>query len=372
MLPVSKIRVLAWLDGTPGHESQVRGMIACLDRDHEVLEILIPDPLPGETMLTARAVAAKSVGIKPSEKLMTDALGQEQWQAIKSFAPQLSVGAGTRGGLLSFLTARLTWCATVQAMTHSTLGTGYTLHVIPAHDNPRNADHTVITTTAPNPYLPQVAGLAAAKFRVEQKLSSDFSYWTLILGGPPSGDSGSDIDPDRVAAEAAFLLRKMEEAEQTAAARGEETKPLRLLCSTSRRTPEPAVDALAKQLQSDERCAFFQDYRTDDRRTAGALIGMAEQVFLTPDSISMISEALWAGRGVSLLPLVRDAQSQPVISSRKHRAFITKLMSDGPVRWFTPSWEPPLARTDMEYRHRDYLAIQTALRNVIRDALPPI
>lgn len=352
------IRAVGWCDGRPGHEAQVRGLAACIPARVDLLEIRLPDPAPKlERRLMAWTLAAKHLHVKPPPSLLADLLG-EQWDRLRQFRPRLSLAAGRRGGLYSACFARIEWCATVQAMTHSVLGPSFTLNVIPAHDRPRGAANVVVTTTAANPYLPEVAAAQASAFFVDNGLDPTAVYWTLLLGGPPSGMGEETVDVDSTIAEITFLMRQAQE------------HGARLLVSTSRRTPPALADRLTTLLAADPGVVYWQDVRTDPRRTAGALIGAGQQVFLTPDSVSMVSEALWAGRAVTLLPLARTSRGEPVIPAPKHRRFLDALLAQEPVQWTGPGWQPGLVRTDPGYRHHDFLSIRLALQEVLRDAPP--
>ncbi|HYE77899.1 MAG TPA: ELM1/GtrOC1 family putative glycosyltransferase, partial [bacterium] len=200
-----------------------------------------------------------------------------------------------------------------------------------------------------------IAHRLGREFREEHHLPAEGYYWALLMGGLIRHQPETDLDPSSMAAEVKSLLRTAEEHGAT------------LLVSTSRRSPPAVVDALAEVLSGHPLVAFFQDFRTDPRRTTGHLLGVATQAFLTPDSVSMISETLWAGRGLTLIPMVRDRQSQPVVPTPKHRRFLENIQAQGQGRWFGPSWEPPRTRVDLEYRHPDFLAIQSRLRELLRD-----
>jgi len=349
-LPIATV-----LDGRPGHESQVRGILACMPQAVDVHDVRLPDEaLPGERQLAVWALAVKHLNARPPAGLLEELLG-DRFAPLSAHGPKIIVAAGTRAGLYSFCLARMLWASTVQAMTHGVLKTVFTLNVVPAHDRPKPASNIVVVTTAPNPYLPEVALAAASIFLATEGLDPAGNWWSVLIGGPPAGADEDAVDGANMVAEVSGLMRRAEES------------GARLLISTSRRTPGSLADALRTLTVGSPTVAFFQDFRTDSRRTAGALLGAASQVFLTPDSISMVSEALWAGRGVTLLPLKRTPQSSPLLPEGKHARFLTPLLASGAVRWISSSWEPPAARIDPTYRHPDFLAIQTALRLLLRE-----
>lgn len=350
-----RLPVTALLDGRPGHESQVRGLLACLPEPGDVqFMTLPPDPLPGERQLAVWALAVRHLSAKPPAGLLQELLGAD-YDTIARHGPRLIIAAGSRAGLYSYCLARILWASTVQAMTHGLLKTAFTLNVVPAHDHPTPGSHVVVVSTAPNPYLPEVAAEAARSFASVEGLDPQGTWWSLLMGGPPAGAGAEAVDALLVVAEVLELCRRATEASAE------------LLISTSRRTPPMLTEALLQEVALQPAVRFFQDFRQDDRRTAGALLGLASQVFLTPDSISMVSEALWAGRGVTLLPLHRSLQGAPLLPPGKHARFLTPLLDAGDIRWITPSWDPPLSRTDPAYRHPDFLAIQTALRRLVTD-----
>ncbi|MEO7992881.1 MAG: ELM1/GtrOC1 family putative glycosyltransferase, partial [bacterium] len=358
LLPVSNLRVLAWMDGRPGDESQVRGLAACVPIPATLHYATLPTPPPEalERRLGVWCLATKHLHMRPPAGLLEELLG-DQWPGIAAFKPQLSLAAGSRPGLYSFILGRQEWCPTVQAMTHGLLKTAFTLNVVPAHDRVPASEQVVVTRTAPNPFLPPVAHAEAMTFFRSTGLPAEQPHWALLVGGLSKGQTLDAIDIPAFVIEVQNWLRDAAEHK------------VKVLISTSRRTPAELTSALTPVLTDHPLVAWWQDFARDGARTAGAFIGAATQIFMSPDSVSMTSEALWAGRGVTLLPFKRSPQSQPVIDSPKHRRFVENLLSDGQVRWYGPSWTPPLARTDLEFRHPDYLAIQSAIRGVLRDVI---
>lgn len=102
-----------------------------------------------------------------------------------------------------------------------------------------------------------------------------------------------------------------------------------LAITPSRRTAPAALDGLRRGL--DDRPRFIWDGKGDNPYFG--LLGLADHLVITADSVSMISEALLTGKPVHVARL-------PGRSNRLGR-FVDELVADGFLRWFDgqfPSW----------------------------------
>ena len=102
-----------------------------------------------------------------------------------------------------------------------------------------------------------------------------------------------------------------------------------LAITPSRRTATDALDGLRRGL--DDRPRFIWDGKGDNPYFG--LLGHADHLVVTADSVSMISEALLTGKPVHVARL-------PGRSNRLGR-FVDELVADGYLRWFDgqfPSW----------------------------------
>lgn len=100
-----------------------------------------------------------------------------------------------------------------------------------------------------------------------------------------------------------------------------------LAVTPSRRTGAPALDGLRQALG--DRPRFIWDGKGDNPYFG--LLGLADRLVITADSVSMISEALVTGRPVHVARLPGR--------SRRLGRFVDDLVADGYVRWFDGRFE---------------------------------
>ncbi len=108
---------------------------------------------------------------------------------------------------------------------------------------------------------------------------------------------------------------------------------LRAVClvTTSRRTPPAVERLLAERLSQDPRCRLLLIASHDavDGMLEG-MLGTAEVVVVTGESVSMVSEACASGRRVIVVePPLRQASAQ---SATKHQRFLDHLIREGYIR----------------------------------------
>jgi mitochondrial fission protein ELM1 len=123
----------------------------------------------------------------------------------------------------------------------------------------------------------------------------------------------------------------------------------RCLVTTSRRTGPAVERCLAERLDQDPRCALLLLAGRDALDgTLEGLLGSAEVIVVTGESISMVSEACASGRRVLVVeppraptpnsalflkPLARLVWGQAVMT--KHQRFLRKLEQEGRIRIVT-------------------------------------
>ncbi|MDD3444899.1 MAG: mitochondrial fission ELM1 family protein [Zavarzinia sp.] len=184
--------------------------------------------------------------------------------------------------------------------------------VAPRHD--RLKGDTVIETRA-GLHRVTVAKIAAGARAWEDR----FAHLPRPLVGVLLGGSNRRY---RLDARAAAELGKRLALAAAAAGAG-------LAVTPSRRTAPEALAALRGAL--DDRPRFIWDGKGDNPYFG--LLGLADHLVITADSVSMISEALMTGKPVHVARLPGR--------SRRLGRFVEDLVADGYVRWFEdgfPTW----------------------------------
>ena len=105
-----------------------------------------------------------------------------------------------------------------------------------------------------------------------------------------------------------------------------------LMVSTSRRTPEKVVEMYRDRLAKLDIPHYFYSPVSSDENPYRGFLTCADWIFITGDSISMISEALETGKQVYII-------TRSGMLSQKHKSFVDKLIKKKYVRLmedFTP------------------------------------
>lgn len=110
-----------------------------------------------------------------------------------------------------------------------------------------------------------------------------------------------------------------------------------LLISTSRRSPKHAARMISQRLT----CPYWlYDWQSHAPNPYRALLGAADALIVTADSISMLSEACLSGRPVWIYPPRRRLPA-------KHQQFAARLIAQGYAQWLAPDgapdWQPAQA-----------------------------
>lgn len=238
--------VWQWTDGKRGHERQCEGLVQALAErrqlDHHVL------PVPSSPFQRLRDFL---VGGPPTLRSLP--------------RPDLILGAG-RACALPLLAARRAFGGKAICIMRPQLPRAwFDLCVIPRHDGVAAGDKVVVTEGPMNPMRP-----AAQR-------EADFGV--LLLGGPSIHHAWNE--------DALFA-----QIDQVLAARPD----MQWLATDSRRTPtdlSARLTALGK--------VEFHSHRTTPPAWLPALLGRAQEAWVSADSVSMIFEALSAGARVGVL-----------------------------------------------------------------------
>ena len=98
-----------------------------------------------------------------------------------------------------------------------------------------------------------------------------------------------------------------------------------LLITPSRRTPQIMIDLLNKEF-CDKKDVFILDPHSKDNPYF-AMLSLAKRIFVTDDSVSMISEACSSGKQVFIIPLkgLNRGKSQIFIQNLLDKDLISEL-----------------------------------------------
>ncbi|MBX3444462.1 MAG: mitochondrial fission ELM1 family protein [Planctomyces sp.] len=263
-------------DGTPGHESQSRGLIEALRR---------------RVPLEQHAINVAAMhGVFASWMLSRFAPGRGRPR------PDLLIGCGSRTHLPLLAAQRAAGGRTVLLMRPGLPVAWFDLCIIPEHDQIAPQANVIITRGVLN------AVTAAPP-------SSDRDRRGLFLIGGPSRHHG--WEEVRLCHQIQAVLRRERQRHWT--------------LTTSRRTPQDFLDALASRLGPEE-CARLTTIPADEtpQGWVAEQLAAVSAAFVTEDSVSMVYESLTAGVAVGVLAMPRKGRSRVLVG-------LERLAADGLV-----------------------------------------
>lgn len=292
-------RVVVISDGKRGHENQSLVLARMLGDDEPLVMSLrerYRNGGPAELLLRLRLLlrGPQAVGRSAAARLVQHWLKPESTDDFRSFAQQVkeeraglalfTVSSGTPPATLNLVVARMLGARSIVNMTPSLLPRRYfDLCVVPAHDVRGQRDlsrNVVVTPLALGYHNETAAAHLATQLRRECGLESGQTYWGVALGGPSKACPWAG---DQILDELAALH---------GLARGENA---RLLVTTSRRTPDWCLQWLTEHYADSELVAYLLDASRDPLNPLPAFYELADRMFVTGDSFSMVSEAVHGG-----------------------------------------------------------------------------
>lgn len=292
-------------DGIQGHVSQSRGVAGWISRftGADVVEMEVPQ-FSGWgkiRLLKLKSRALTGADKIKAERWLKEVGGGELLEAAQkkldesSIAPGnalfLSAGSGAAPFTLALARVLGHECCTI--MTPSVLGaSSFDFAIIPRHDHPRENKNTLVTLGAPNAIFPdqlERSGWELAQ-RYPPAKGREAEKWALLLGGD---DENYRLSPEWIRRSVAPIL---EAAVKTDA---------EIFITTSRRTSPDAEEVLARLTRSCSVVRMLLLASKDPLNPVPGMLGLCSRVFVTEDSVSMISEAVTGGHVVQILRVER-------------------------------------------------------------------
>ncbi|MFA4993562.1 MAG: ELM1/GtrOC1 family putative glycosyltransferase [Candidatus Omnitrophota bacterium] len=249
-------------------------------------------------------------------RYLRHALTRESWQSLIGLNLDIVISAGDKLSAVNYILSRLNQAKSIVIMRPANLGLKkFDLAIIPAHDWPQGrglpAKNVVVTEGALN--LVDADYLKERSARLQQ---SGFLRGPLLnscIGVLIGGNSRKFSISRQAIIELAGQIKKS--AEELDAD---------ILVSTSRRTPPEAEQAVKNEFDAYGRCKLLIIANEKNHPDAvGGILGLSRVIICSPESISMISEAVMAGKYVVTFKAGG--------LSRKHRRFLENYQSKGYV-----------------------------------------
>jgi hypothetical protein len=299
--PLPNLKLVVILtDGIRGHLNQSRGVAVWLSRrtGAEVLELEIPE-LKGVRRRKAYTAVARL--LEGNRRKARDWLALAEGENVIRTLGQWLVERGIRegdasslillstGSMPSFYNVALGYiwrCTCAAITTPSVIGTEpFDFAIVPEYDYPLDLSNIMTTVGAPNMIVREELGGVAASLLRQFPPQSD-RRWGVLIGGD---DANYRITADWVQKR---LGKVFHEAHRS---------NVDLYVATSKRTSRDAENAIRRLAANSDMVRFLLIASADPLNPVPAILGACDEVFVTDDSISMVSEAATAGHRVVLL-----------------------------------------------------------------------
>lgn len=292
--------VVVWQfdDGKPGHSNQCRGLIRALERRLRVEDHVVP--VAGRFLLSALFS-----GKGPAERTLPD--------------PALILGAGHRTHYWLVLARLWRGGRSVVLMRPTLPASWFDLCVLSDHDRPKRSCHPLVVRGVLN-------AVAAGGRR-------DSREGLFLIGGPCRH---AVWDNEKIVRQLSKITA---------------TQPnVTWSLTTSRRTPARFLELLSQRPAAN---LLVRPFEQTERDWVPNRLASAAQVWVTPDSVSMVYESLTAGAATGLLDLTLERQSKLVNG-------LEGLVREGYVRRFSEEsaaviLSPPRVRLDEAGRCAEWI-----------------
>ncbi len=326
-------------DGIRGHLFQGRGVAGWLSRftGADVVEMDVPRPTGWERTRLFKWKAR----FLPS----MEGAGAARWLEEAGAAPLLDrarhelaarnggenstlfLSAGSGAAPFTIALARATGQKCCTIMTPSVLGTApFDFAVVPEHDHPEKRNNVLSTLGAPNAIFPdelELKGWELAQKYPPGETDGQENRWGVLVGGD---DANYRVSPEWVRRTIGPIL----EVGRTAGAD--------IYITTSRRTSPEAEEELLRLTEGHPSVRMVLLASKDPFNPVPGMLGLCPRIFVTEDSVSMVSEAVTAGREVFLLRTGR--QSRAGTALQEATAFLVrKRLLPGSCLWGIPRFD---------------------------------
>jgi Kdo2-lipid IVA lauroyltransferase/acyltransferase len=238
-------------------------------------------------------------------------LNEQNYKRVSSLYADIIISSGAKTAPVNLALSRECNAKSIVIMNPGAfLLKKFNLAIIPRHDRPKISKGVVVTEGAPNLIDKDLIRHQADSLRYEIGPLSDFKIG-LLLGG---NHKEFNLKEDAIF----LLIEKIEESAQALSAD--------VLVTTSRRTPKNIEALLKRRLANNPRCKLLVIANEKNKEgVVGGILGLCDVVIVSPESISMVSEAASSGAYI----LVFGAQD---ITDKRHKLFLKNLSSQGYIQ----------------------------------------
>ncbi len=279
-------------------------------------------------------------------------LEPETLEALGRLRPDMVISCGARNAAVNWWVARESRARSVSILPNALLANSlFDLCVIPQHDV-RVASNVVVTRGALNlvdkDYLAQNSDGLVMKY--PQLRQGARARLAVLIGGDAQGVVMSEKAMRVVCHQLKSAARDL---------------GLDLLITTSRRTPAAVEWLVIQEFKNDPRTALLivaNDANVPE--AVGGMLGLAEVVVVSGESVSMVSEAASSGKPVVAFPVGE-------VKGRKYDSFCARLACQGHILYVKPDGVAAAIGSAVKDRHvvnplNDNAALAEKLRKIVR------
>jgi KDO2-lipid IV(A) lauroyltransferase len=278
-------------------------------------------------------------------------LKKEDYNALMRVKPDIIISSGSNLAPITYIISRESHAKSIVLMRPALFGTGrFDLVIMPEHDRPSRRKNVCTTQGALNiideEYLKnQSQGLIKAS---GHKLSAQDLYMGFFIGGDTKAFHLTEQTLSEVIQQIKSVAEKLK---------------FKILVTTSRRTSKEIEELVKKEWGQDPRCPWLVIANEHNIPEAvGGILGLSQFVIASPESISMVSEAISSRRYVFVFKahgLRRKHQLFLKNFAKNQYIYLTEVKDLG--RKIEEVWanKPPLQTPN------DYAVIKEAIKDIL-------
>ncbi len=324
-------------DAIRGHLSQSRGVAGWLSRftGADVVEMDAPG-IEGKRRVELLKVRGRRLPrMKPHELAawLDETGGAELFDSMRrelasrglTGAGALFIAAGSSAAPFALALARIARGRSCVMMTPSAIpASSFDYAVVPWHDHPRPSPNVLVTLGAPNSIFPDELKRRGWELAERNPPSEESrGRWGLMIGGD---DANYSISEEWISMALPPIL---------SAAEG---LGIDLYITTSRRTSAGAEEVLSLLAPLYPSVRMLLLASKEDFNPVPGMLGLCSRLFVTEDSVSMVSEAITAGREVFLLRVGRRGGARSALQDATSWLVRRRLLP-GRLLWGKPRFD---------------------------------
>ncbi|MBU4419036.1 MAG: mitochondrial fission ELM1 family protein, partial [Candidatus Omnitrophica bacterium] len=292
-------------------------------------EVKFRRPLSGLILSWVAGFSGKYRGQGGSLRYLRYALTSESWRSLMSFKPDIIISAGGAISAVNYLLAKENQAKSVVLMRPANLSLKkFNLAIIPRHDQPVSGSNLVITEGALNlidaDYLSQKTKGLEQSGLIKSPLIHP-CIGVLIGGNSKRFFLGSEQ-----------ILALAKEIKKSA-----EGLNADILISTSRRSTGEVEEVIKNEFSNYARCKLLVIARQNNNPdVVGGILGLSNIIVTSPESISMISEAVCAKKYVIVFNSGKlSAKHQRFLKNYQNKKYIYVKQTEDLAGFIKEIWQ---------------------------------